>query len=87
MSECLCEGIGDRAVLDQVGLETVIDLPGVGANLRKSSMSVMSNVIVLTSVHRGLINDCVCAFTLLTFHFDRTIHSHQSYGSSMMTQA
>lgn len=27
-------GIGERAVLDKLGVETVVDLPGVGANLQ-----------------------------------------------------
>lgn len=31
-------GIGDRNILNPLGIETVIDLPGVGANLRKFSL-------------------------------------------------
>lgn len=27
-------GIGEKAVLDKLGIETVVDLPGVGANLQ-----------------------------------------------------
>lgn len=36
-------GIGDSALLSKLGIQTVVDLPGVGENLRESAISLCAS--------------------------------------------